>query len=119
MIQILTVEDDENSRLIVHDLLEDMGYEVIEALSGPDGVRAAEVHQPALILMDVQLPGFDGFEAIRRIQSNPSLQHIPIVVVTSYAMSADAARAREAGCGYVSKPFNTTLLLDTIRSYLR
>ena len=118
MAQILTVEDDENSRLIVRDLLEDLGYEIIEAWSGPDGVRAAEAHQPALILMDVQLPGFDGFEAIRRIQSNPDLRHIPIVVVTSYAMHADAARAREAGCRYISKPFQATVLLDAIRDCL-
>jgi two-component system cell cycle response regulator DivK len=118
MVQILMIEDDENSRLIVRDLLEDVGYEVIEALTGPEGVRAAEVHQPALILMDVQLPGFDGFEAIRRIKSNPGLRHIPIIVVTSYAMSADAARATEAGCGYISKPFDSTVLLDTIRDCL-
>jgi CheY-like chemotaxis protein len=118
MVKILVVEDDENSRLMVRDLLEDGGYELIEALTGPDGVRAAEVHQPALILMDVQLPGFDGFEAIRRIKSNPGLQHIAIIVVTSYAMSTDAARAIAAGCGYLSKPFNSTVLLDTIRDCL-
>jgi two-component system cell cycle response regulator DivK len=112
------IEDDENSRLIVRDLIEDVGYEMLEAVTGPDGVRAAEVHRPALILMDVQLPGFDGFEAIRRIKANPDLQHIPIIVVTSYAMSADASRAMETGCGYVSKPFKSKVLLDTIRHYL-
>jgi two-component system cell cycle response regulator DivK len=115
MARILIVEDDENSRLIVCDLLEAVGYEMIEAVTGPEGVAAAEAHQPDLILMDVQLPGCDGFEAIGRIRANAALRHIPIIVVTSYAMSTDAARATEAGCGYVSKPFSPTALLDTIR----
>jgi two-component system cell cycle response regulator DivK len=89
------------------------------AVTGPDGVLAAEAHQPDLILMDIQLPGFDGFEATRRIKANPALQHIPIVAVTSYAMGGDEARAMEAGCdGYVSKPLRPTALLDTIRSFL-
>ena len=80
MIQILIVEDDENYRLIVSDLLERLeDCELIEAVTGPDGVRAAEAHLPDLILMDVQLPGFDGFEAIRQIKANPALQHIPII----------------------------------------
>lgn len=118
MARILIVEDDENSRLIVRDLLEAVGYEMIEAVTGPEGVTAAEAHRPDLILMDVQLPGCDGFEATQRIRANPALQHIPIIVVTSYAMSTDAARAAEAGCGYVSKPFSLTALLDTIHDFL-
>ena len=118
MVRILLVEDDENSRLIVRDLLESQGYGMIEAVTGPEGVTAAEENQPDLILMDVQLPGYDGFEAIRRIKSNPALQHIPIVVLTSYAMSTDRTRAREAGCGYVSKPFSSTVLLETIDEFL-
>ena len=98
MVQILTVEDDENSRLIVRDLLERIeDCEMIEAVTGPDGVRAAETYLPDLILMDLQLPGFDGFEAIRQIKANPVVQHIPIIAVTSYAMSGDARRAQEAG----------------------
>ena len=120
MIHILMVEDDENSRLIVRDVLERVAdCDMIEARSGPDGVGAAETHQPDLILMDVQLPGFDGFEATRRIKANPMLRHIPIIAVTSYAMSGDATRAREAGChGYVSKPFTATELLETIQRFL-
>ena len=118
MVRILMVEDDENSRLLVRDLIEREGYEMIEAVTGPDGVTATEAYVPDLILMDVQLPGFDGFEAIRRIKANPALQHIPIIVVTAYAMSTDESRATEAGCEYVSKPFNSTVLLDTIRDVL-
>ncbi len=119
MAQILIVEDDENSRLIVSDLLERIeDCELIEAVTGPEGVTAAEVHQPDLILMDVQLPGFDGFEAIQHIKANPILQHIPIIVITSYAMSPDVSRARALGCEYVSKPFDLTVLLETIRGHL-
>jgi two-component system cell cycle response regulator DivK len=120
MAQVLVVDDDRHSRQIVRDLLESVdGFEIIEALTGPDGVLAAEAHQPDLILMDIQLPGFDGFEATRRIKANPALQHIPIVAVTSYAMGGDEARAMEAGCdGYVSKPLRPTALLDTIRGFL-
>jgi two-component system cell cycle response regulator DivK len=120
MPQVLMVDDDRHSRQIVRDLLESVdGFEMIEAVTGPDGVLAAEAHQPDLILMDVQLPGFDGFEATRRIKANPTLQHIPIIAVTSYAMGGDEARAMAAGCnGYVSKPLRPTALLDTIRSFL-
>jgi two-component system cell cycle response regulator DivK len=120
MAHVLMVDDDRHSRQIVRDLLESVdGFEIIEAVTGPDGVLAAEAHQPDLILMDIQLPGFDGFEATRRIKANPALQHIPIIAVTSYAMGGDEARAMEAGCdGYLSKPFRPTALLDTIRSFL-
>jgi two-component system cell cycle response regulator DivK len=120
MPQVLMVDDDRHSRQIIRDLLESVdGFEMIEAVTGPDGVLAAEAHQPDLILMDVQLPGFDGFEATRRIKANPTLQHIPIIAVTSYAMGGDEARAMAAGCnGYVSKPLRPTALLDTIRSFL-
>jgi two-component system cell cycle response regulator DivK len=119
MVQVLMVEDEMDSRQIVRDLLESVDYEMIEAVTGPDGVRAAEAHQPDIILMDVQLPGFDGLEAARRIKANRALQHIPIIAVTAYAMSGDETRAMEAGCaGYVSKPFSPTVLLDTIRAFL-
>jgi two-component system cell cycle response regulator DivK len=120
MPQVLMVDDDRHSRQIVRDLLESVdGFEMIEAVTGPDGVLAAEAHQPDLILMDVQLPGFDGFEATRRIKANPTLQHIPIIAVTSYAMGGDEARAMAVGCnGYVSKPLRPRVLLDTIRSFM-
>ena len=119
MVQVLMIEDDDDSREIVRDLLDSVGYEMIEAVTGPDGVRAAEEHQPDLILIDVQLPGFDGFEATRRIKANPALAHIPIIAVTAFAMSTDEVRAMEAGCdGYISKPFSPTTLLETINRFL-
>jgi len=116
---ILVVEDQEDNRRILRDLLTSAGYEVIEAVTGKDGVSAAETHRPDLILMDIQLPGLDGYEATRRIKANPDLHHIPIIVVTSYALSGDDVKAFEAGCdAYVSKPFSPRALLAKIREYL-
>jgi len=116
---ILVVEDQEDNRRILRDLLTSGGYKVIEALSGEDGVSAAETHRPDLILMDIQLPGLDGYEATRRIKAIPDLRGTPIIVVTSYALSGDDAKAFEAGCdAYVSKPFSPRELLAKIREYL-
>ena len=117
---ILVVEDQEDNRRIMRDLLTSVGYEVIEAVTGEEGVAAAETHRPDLILMDIQLPGLDGYEATRQIKANPELQHIPIIVVTSYALSGDDVKAFEAGCDdYVSKPFSPRELLAKIREYLQ
>jgi two-component system cell cycle response regulator DivK len=119
MVQVLMVDDNEDSRRIVRDLLAAVGYEMVEAVSGPGGVAAAEAHVPDLILMDVQLPEFDGYEATRRIKANPVLRHIPIIAVTSYAMRDDEITAYTAGCaGYVSKPFSPRVLLATIHNVL-
>jgi two-component system cell cycle response regulator DivK len=103
--RILVIEDQEDNRRIVRDLFTSVGYEIIEAVNGEDGVSAAAAHVPDLILMDVQLPGIDGYETTRQIKANPDLQHIPIIAVTSYALSGDDVKAYEAGCnGYVAKP---------------
>jgi two-component system cell cycle response regulator DivK len=116
---ILVVEDQQDNRRIMRDLLTSAGYEVIEALTGEEGVTSAETHRPDLILMDIQLPDFDGYEATRRIKANPDLQKIPIIAVTSYALSGDDVKAFEAGCNaYVTKPFSPRKLLAQIREYL-
>ena len=116
---ILVIEDQEDNRRILRDLLTNSGFEVVEAVTGTDGVSMAEIHQPNLILMDIQLPGIDGYEATRRIKSNPDLQNIPIIVVTSYALSGDDIKAFEAGCdAYVTKPFSPRDLLAKIREFL-
>ena len=118
--RILVVEDNEDNRRIVRDLLTSVGYEILEALTGEEGVTAAAAHIPDLILMDIQLPGLDGYETTRRIKANPALEHIPIIAVTSYALSGDDVKAFEAGCnGYVSKPFSPRALLAKIREYLQ
>ena len=117
--RILVIEDTEDNRQIVRDLLESAGYELIEALDGLEGVAAAEREHPDLILMDIQLPGIDGYEATRRIRAIPALATVPIIAVTSYALSGDEAKTRAAGCdGYVAKPFSPRLLLAKIREFL-
>jgi two-component system cell cycle response regulator DivK len=118
--RILVIEDQEDNRRIVRDLLTSVGYEIIEAVTGEEGVTAAASHVPDLILMDIQLPGLDGYDTTRRIKANPALRHIPIIAVTSYALSGDDVKAFEAGCdGYVSKPFSPRALLVKIREFLQ
>jgi two-component system, cell cycle response regulator DivK len=117
--RILVVEDHEDNRQILRDLLASAGYEMLEAENGEDGVAAATAEQPDLILMDIQLPILDGYEATRRIKANPALNTIPIIVVTSYALSGDEEKARIAGCdAYVAKPYSPRQLLARIRDFL-
>jgi two-component system cell cycle response regulator DivK len=91
--RILVVEDQEDNRRILRDLLTSAGFELIEATTGEEGVRLAELNRPDLILMDVQMPVLDGHEATQRIKAQPELRSIPIIVVTSYALSGDEAKA--------------------------
>ena len=117
--RILVIEDQEDNRQIVRDLVTASGYELIEATTGEEGVEAAARERPDLILMDIQLPGIDGYEVTRRIKADPKLSKIPIIAVTSYALSGDDKKAFAAGCdGYVTKPYSPRLLLAKIREYL-
>jgi two-component system cell cycle response regulator DivK len=117
--RILIIEDQEDNRAILRDLLSQAGYALIEAADGEDGVKLAQSERPDLILMDIQLPVIDGYEATRRIKAKPELKSIPIIAVTSYALSGDEAKARAAGCdGYVTKPFSPRDLLAKVRAYL-
>ena len=117
--RILVIEDHEENRRLLRDLLTSVGYELVEAVSGEEGLTAAETQEPDLILMDIQLPGIDGYEVTRRIKANPALRHIPIIAVTSYALSGDDVKAAEAGCdAYVTKPFDPAELLEKIREFL-
>ena len=117
--RVLVIEDTMDNRQIIRDLLVNSGYEVIEAEDGVTGVaRAAEV-KPDLILMDIQLPGIDGYEATRRIKANPEIRQTPIIAVTSYALSGDEAKTKAAGCdGYVAKPFSPRELLAMVRKFV-
>ncbi len=116
---VLLIEDQEDNRRILRDLLTSAGFEIVEAVDGEAGVAAARAHVPDLILMDIQLPVIDGLEATRRIKARPELRHIPIIAVTSYALSGDEAKAREAGCDdYVTKPFRPRQLLAKIKEQL-
>jgi two-component system, cell cycle response regulator DivK len=117
--RILVVEDQEDNRRIIRDLLASAGYDLIEAADGEAGVRLAETERPDLILMDIQLPVLDGHEATRRIKSNPELSTTPIIVVTSYALSGDDVKAVEDGSdSYIAKPFSPRQLLAKIREFL-
>jgi two-component system cell cycle response regulator DivK len=117
--RILVVEDQEDNLQILRDLLTSAGFEIIEAKDGEAGVRAAVTERPDLILMDIQLPVLDGYEATRRIKAHPALTATPIIVVTSYALSGDDIKAREAGCtAYVPKPYSPRQLLAKIREFL-
>ncbi len=103
--RILVIEDQADNRQILRDLLASANFEVIEAEDGETGLAAAAKHRPDLILMDIQLPGLDGYEATRRLKADEGLKSIPIIVVTSYALGGDADKARAAGCdAYISKP---------------
>jgi two-component system cell cycle response regulator DivK len=116
----LVVEDHEDNRAILRDLLEAHGFEYLEATNGEDGVALAARERPDLILMDIQLPLTDGYEATRRIKGDVNLSRIPIIAVTSYALSGDEAKAKAAGCdAYITKPFSPRQLLATVREYLR
>jgi two-component system cell cycle response regulator DivK len=117
--RILVVEDQEDNRRILRDLLTSAGYAVLEAVTGEEGVATAKRERPDLILMDIQLPGMDGHEATRRIKAHPDLRPIPLIVVTSYALSGDDVKAREAGADdYVTKPFSPRALLAKVRHHL-
>ena len=118
--RILVVEDQEDNRRILRDLLMSADYEIMEAENGEEALTAAAKQRPDLILMDIHLPIMDGYEATRRIKADPTLTHVPIIAVTSHALSGAKARAQAAGCDdFVPKPFSPRQLLAKIRQLLR
>src|ERR1700749_188774 len=117
--RILVVECQEDNRRILRDLLAHAGFEAIEVGDGEQALTATAAQHPDVILMDIQLPLLDGYEATRRIKADPVLKHIHIIVVTSYALSGDEAKARAAGCdAYVTKPYSPRQLLAKIKGFL-
>ena len=117
--RVLVVEDTEDNRQILRDLLGMAGYDMIEAHDGAEGVSQATQHKPDLILMDIQMPVMDGYEATRRIKADPGLKSIPIMAVTSYALSGDDDKARAAGCDhYIAKPYSPRQMLAKVREIL-
>jgi two-component system cell cycle response regulator DivK len=116
---ILVVEDQEDNRRILRDLLTNAQYDIVEAENGEEALAAVAARRPDLILMDIQLPVLDGYEATRRLKADPALKTIPIIAITSYALSGDEDRARAAGCDdYVTKPYSPRQLLTKIREHL-
>ena len=117
--KILVIEDTEDNRRIMRDLLTAAGYDLVEAADGEAGVAMARTEKPDLILMDIQLPVMDGYEATRRIRAHPDTATIPIIAVTSYALAGDEEKTRAAGCsGYVAKPFSPRQLLGVVRGFI-
>lgn len=116
---VLVVEDNDLNMRLLEALLERSPFEMLQARDGETGVEMARAHRPDLILMDIQLPGIDGLTATRMIREDEELRSIPIVAVTAFAMDADEAAAREAGCaGYIRKPIDTRTFLNTISKFL-
>src|SRR5512145_707309 len=117
--RILVVEDQEDLRGVLRTLLTGSGYEMLEAADGETGVARAKSDRPDLILMDIQMPVLDGYEATRRIKADPDLAATPVIAVSSFAMKGDEEKARAAGCDhYVTKPYSPMQLLRVIRGYL-
>jgi len=117
--RILVVEDQEDLRGMLRDLLTGSDYSVIEATDGAAGIAMAKSERPDLILMDIQMPVIDGYEATRQIRADPTIDGIPIIAVSSFAMKGDEQKARSAGCDhYVTKPYSPMQLLKVIRGIL-
>ena len=105
--------------MIIRDMLVPTDYEITEAENGEEALAAIAKQRPDLILMDIQLPIMDGYEAARLIKTDPNLRSIPIIAVTSYALPSEEKKARAAGCeDYVTKPFSPRQLLAKIRQHL-
>jgi CheY-like chemotaxis protein len=119
MKRILVVEDNMTNMYLIGFILRKNGYEVLEAVTGEEGVELAIKEKPDLIIMDIQLPGIDGLEATRRIRESEADGEVSIVALTSYAMTGDRERALNAGCtGYIEKPINPETFMGEIERYL-
>ena len=116
---ILMIEDNEQNRYLATFLLKQHGHDVVSAFDGPSGIAEAERLQPALILLDIQLPGMDGYSVARALREIAVLRTTPIVAVTSYAMVGDREKALAAGCnGYIEKPINPDTFVSEIGKFL-
>lgn len=119
MKKVLVVEDNEKNMYLISFILEKMGHRVIAAGTGEDGVELAIRERPDLILMDIQLPGIDGVETTRRIREIKDCSAIPIIAITSYAMTGDRERLLATGCnGYIEKPINPETIMGEIAAHL-
>ena len=116
---ILIVEDNEKNRRLVRDVLQFKGYETIETETGEEGVELARTRQPALVLMDIQLPGIDGITALKRLREDPATRGIRVMAVTASAMTQDRQTILAAGFdAYQSKPINVKGFLEAVQELL-
>jgi two-component system cell cycle response regulator DivK len=116
---VLVVEDNPLNLKLVRDVLQHAGYAVLAASTGEEGVSMATREPPDLVLMDLQLPGIDGTEALHQLRAHPSSRKVPVVAVTAFAMRADRESARQAGFdGFVEKPISTRALPEQVRRFI-
>ena len=116
---ILIIEDNEKNRRLVRDVLQFKGYQTIESETGEEGVELARSRQPALVLMDIQLPGMDGITALKRLRDDPATRAIRVMAVTASAMTQDRQTILAAGFdGYQSKPINVRTFLEAVQELL-
>lgn len=117
--KILVIEDNEQNMYLTTFILQSHGYEVLEAWDGPQGIALASGDAPALIVLDIQLPGMDGYAVAKALKGDQSLARVPIVAVTSYAMAGDRESILAAGCdGYIEKPINPETFMSQIEKFL-
>ncbi len=118
--RILLIEDNEQNRYLASFLMQARGWEMVHAEDGPGGIALASQTDPALILLDIQLPGMDGYAVARALRQDPKLAAIPIVAVTSYAMPGDRERCMEAGCnGYIEKPIDPGTFAAEVERFVK
>ena len=117
---ILIIEDNEKNRKLERDVLQFNGYETIESETAEEGIRLAQERHPALILMDVQLPGMNGIEALARLRTDPETRDVPVIAVTASAMTQDRQKIMDAGFdGYQRKPLDLKEFLEAVRKILQ
>jgi CheY-like chemotaxis protein len=117
--QVLIVEDNMTNMMIFRDILVAAGHQVLEATNADETFELVRLHIPDLILLDIQLPGLDGFEVVRRLKKDPATRGIPVVALTAHAMPTHQERAMEAGCtGYITKPIRSRDFRETVNSLL-
>lgn len=117
--RILYIEDNEQNYYLVHFILATRGHRVFRATDGPSGIEAARSLGPDLVLLDIQLPQMDGYEVASALRANPALREVPIVALTSYAMTGDREKALASGCsGYIEKPIDPMTFAQDIENRL-
>ncbi len=116
---ILLVEDNEDNLVVYRTILEHVGYRVIEARDGEEGVARALEERPAIVLMDISIPRLDGWEATRRLKAEAGTAEIPVVALTAHALEEDRAKAMRAGCdGYLAKPVEPRRVVEEVERHI-
>jgi CheY-like chemotaxis protein len=118
--KVLIIEDNEQNMYMLSYLLESENYEIFQAFSGTSGIIVAKNNKPDIILLDIQLPGMDGYAVAAKLKEDEELRSIPIIAVTSYAMPGDREKAIESGAiGYIEKPINPDTFISQMTSFLQ